>query len=258
MLARPTRAPAPARLAYAGRAAPPLSAWLCPEVSVRVRREQAQQRRALRIAERAAALLQAERQQELEREAEARRDRRRRADRGQPQAPRLQRRRAPTLLPASPELCRPQSLLIPELLPKEMLNPKEALGHRDAPAPPQAMPIPAPSEPAGPSALPPPLQTPAGSPPLGLGLDLGLDLDPPARTGPPDTSAAILEIAEFLERDIDVFTPTALAQTPRSAGFAVNLAPPDSAGLPPGASTKGQRQTREQQDLVDDILNMTF
>ncbi|KAJ1725995.1 hypothetical protein LPJ61_005495, partial [Coemansia biformis] len=146
------RAPMPTRPAYASRAvavgcndthdADLLNAWLCPEVSARIQRERARRRKALLVSERMGALVQAERQRQQQAsegpDRTATRRGRKRVHSGEPQLdeqkPTPSERLDPAvsaLMPASPELMRPQSLLIPELLPKGMLRGRPTAGSDD-------------------------------------------------------------------------------------------------------------------------------
>ncbi|KAJ2770817.1 hypothetical protein IWQ56_002027 [Coemansia nantahalensis] len=273
---RAAPAPGPVRAAYVGgeaaAAADPLSAWLCPETSARIQRERARRRRALQIAEQMSALAQTEREQQQRANGDAdgvqtRRGRKRQlSDTPPPSSP----ARKPAPVPDSPELQRPQSLLIPELLPKGMLRTRPAAHADIAPAAgaPALLASDASASDAPRTLIPQTLQTaPGGSAPsLGLGLDLGFDIARPASAGirrhgrhpsggTADCAAAIMEIADFLEKDIDVFTPMAVARTPRSAAFPVPVLLP-----PPPLSTGAAELPRidKQQELIDDILNMSF
>ncbi|KAJ2713974.1 hypothetical protein H4R19_001974 [Coemansia spiralis] len=288
---RAARQPEPARTAYTGREAAAaslgdghdaalLNAWLCPEISARIQRERARRRRALQIAERMGALVQAERDREHQDSngdaGRARGGRGRKRQHSSPSPPppsspgaaqRTPTRKPALLLPTSPELVRPQSLLIPELLPKGMLRVRPA-ADADSAAATLACRASEPGTGTGPAssagvpcAQAPqiPQTAPSGSAPS-LGLDLGFDIARPASSGAKwqqggslgGSAAAILEIADFLEKDIDVFTPTAVARTPRSAVFSVPVLPPIS------ATSAGPLHADKQQELIDDILNMSF
>ncbi|KAJ2833558.1 hypothetical protein FBU31_001886, partial [Coemansia sp. 'formosensis'] len=149
------------------------------------------------------------------------------------------------LLPSSPDLARPQSLLIPALLSKGMLRSQAD---------------PAPTQPKAPPALDLAREVPAasrvgaGDMPFGLGLDLGFDIaQSAAKRGPlsgggSGMSSSIMEIADFLERDIDVFTPLS-ARTPRSAAAVPSM---------PTGRLSVQSPASKQRELIEDIFKLSF
>ncbi|KAJ2369294.1 hypothetical protein H4S01_001084 [Coemansia sp. RSA 2610] len=211
-----------------------LNVWLCPEIDAQIRRERMRRRKALLIAERMGAMVQADRQQQELQRAEARRGRKRKASES------AVGHGAEAEPPHSPELAKPQLLLIPELLPKGMLKSRPTVAKPDdRPAVP-------------PSVLSQSRSDGNSKESFDLGLDLGFDI---AQSGSDmcaqqATSSAILEITDFLERDIDVFTPSAMARTPRTAAtFTAKPGPIDA--LPALSSDK-------QQDLIEDILNFSL
>ncbi|KAJ2822856.1 hypothetical protein GGI24_003826, partial [Coemansia furcata] len=176
-----------------------LNVWLCPEIDSRQRRERARRRKAEQLAERMTALVQASDINKGRKEEPPRGTKRKNNDRVEDTEVTVV-----PLLPSSPDLARPQSLLIPALLPKGMLRSQAD---------------PAPTQPKAPPALDLAREVPAassvgaGDMPFGLGLDLGFDIaQSAAKRGPlsgggSGMSSSIMEIADFLERDIDVFTP---------------------------------------------------
>ncbi|KAJ1760997.1 hypothetical protein LPJ69_003226 [Coemansia sp. RSA 1752] len=227
-----------------------LNVWLCPEVGAQIRRERARRRKALMIAERMGALVQAGKQHEIEqqqKEREARRGRKRKAGDGRQ-----------VDVPTSPELARPQLLLMPELLPKGMLKtqvpgaditvknkhvalePELTQSHADTnmtakdthvdlePVLSQSH-----SDSRGSSQL------------FDLGLDLGFDI---AQAPSPcerhnDTRTAILEITDFLEKDVDIFTPTSMVFGSRGGRIDMDVLPVSK---------------DRQHDLIEDILNFSL
>ncbi|KAJ2358074.1 hypothetical protein GGF43_001066 [Coemansia sp. RSA 2618] len=234
----------PRRTAYLDRDidADVLNVWLCPEIDTQIRRERTRRRKALLIAERMGAMVQADRQQHEQQLLERREARRGRKRKASECAAAGQQGAGEPELPTSPELARPQSLLIPELLPKGML--RQRTGDADKAA--------GDKQPAQPPVLSQSYSdSNSSSEPLDLGLDLGFDIASDACDKQAGTSSAILEIADFLEKDIDIFSPTTMVSTPRSATmFGSKASRMDVDAVP---VSKGRPQ-----DLIEDILNFSL
>ncbi|KAJ2156922.1 hypothetical protein GGF46_004859 [Coemansia sp. RSA 552] len=246
--------------------------WACPEVTSEIKRISARRRQALAVAERMNAMVQASREKRQQEKDEGRRKRKlsdqsAHADDGNTEASTIQ------AAPLSPELAKPQVLLIPELLPKGMLKASSKLSVE--PAPMELSPTlhsqSSDQQSSGQQTAVASSRN-ASSAPLDLGLDLGFGFaqTQPRNTGQvqagfqADTPSAILEITEFLERDIDVFSPSTATKLPQSATLPSRrtLAPPP----PPAVSRSSAmelgaistpRETRTQ-DLIEDILSMSF
>ncbi|KAJ2081419.1 hypothetical protein H4R24_002354 [Coemansia sp. RSA 988] len=246
-----------------------LNAWMCPEVDNRISLARARRRKAQQLAEKMNARAHAEK---LEQQGQAKRGRKRKNsvvsdsnDAVAPNTPPLA-AKSKVCMPISPEVTKPQSLLIPELFPKGMLRqrtqsdtvPKaDKLNSTDKLLRKSPMP-------------PPPLNLISGSsnvahtngPSLGLGLDLGFDIAQPTPKQEQltdslvDTSATILEITDFLEKNVDVFTPMSLTHTPRTATFPCQ--PSISMSYTTGPSNRLALGSKDRQrELIDDILNMS-
>ncbi|KAJ2064169.1 hypothetical protein GGI17_001214 [Coemansia sp. S146] len=234
-----------------------LNVWMCPEIDSRQRRERARRRKAEQLAERMTALVQASDEgRDTNKQGGERRGTKRKTDEQVESA-------VPPFLPSSPDLLKPQSLLIPALLPKGMLRsqPDNAV-------------VPTMVEPQAVRSLPPPaldlsawaasgsgsMET-SGDMPFGLGLDLGFDIaqnslkrDPMSGGGGSGMSNSIMEIANFLERDIDVFTPLSAARTPRSA-----VVPSMPVVLPTSSGSLNPKSPgAKQRELIEDILKLSF
>ncbi|KAJ2726438.1 hypothetical protein GGI07_000576 [Coemansia sp. Benny D115] len=241
------------------------SVWTCPEIELRARTRALQQQRAVQLVRRIAAAPEPKNAMDVSEASGlsfgAMGKRRRVSDTPEPISPvKETHAHGSSFVLGSPELVKPQSLLIPELFPKEMF--------RQPVKPTQTILRPVKKEPAS---------VPDGdSGGIGLGLDLGFDL---ASSPPPpsilcmdqssgnDTSS-IMEITEFLEKDIDVFTPLGRKdkRVSRSSAFAVpppidfsRLLSGDRISGPGGLSRNSGLQSKSNpQDLVGDILNMKF
>ncbi|KAJ2890220.1 hypothetical protein GGI21_006251, partial [Coemansia aciculifera] len=162
----------------------------------------------------------------------------------------LTKARPPLCLPSSPDLVKPQSLLIPSLLPKGMLRNTTENATTNT----ESRPLPV----SRPLLPPPPLSLPevpfGGAMPFSMGLDLGFDIAHNAFRQNPQSdagmSSSIMEIASFLERDIDVFTPMSAAWTPRLAA----ATPSTTSSLPPtSAALNPKSPASKQRELIDDI-----
>ncbi|KAJ2777018.1 hypothetical protein GGI18_004263 [Coemansia linderi] len=242
-----TPAPAPTSQPFWNRVGGPsssdsamLNVWMCPEIDSRQRRERARRRKAELLAERMTAIVQASdiNKKRNTTEVEERRAKKRKAE----EPP-------PVPLPSSPDLAKPQSLLIPALLPKGMLRSR-----------PEAV-VPVSTETQGSGSVPMAFDlgtSPLGecsAMPFGLGLDLGFDIAQSSVgrdsvSGGLGVSSSIMEITSFLERDIDVFTPMSAARTPRSA-----VVPSMSSVLPAGGV---RSPVLKQGELIEDILKLSF
>ncbi|KAJ2538939.1 hypothetical protein GGF49_005583 [Coemansia sp. RSA 1853] len=227
-----------------------LNVWLCPEVGAQIRRERARRRKALMIAERMGALVQTGKQHELEqqqKEREARRGRKRKAgDERQVD------------VPTSPELARPQLLLMPELLPKGMLKTQVHGADNTAKNKHIALEPELSQSHAGTDTtakdshvdLEPVLSqshtdSRGSSQSFDLGLDLGFDIAqaPSTCSRHNDTKTAILEITDFLEKDVDIFTPTSMVFGSKGSRIDMDMLPVSK---------------DKQQDLIEDILNFSL
>ncbi|KAJ2502820.1 hypothetical protein GGH96_000837 [Coemansia sp. RSA 1972] len=226
-----------------------LNVWLCPEVGAQIRRERARRRKALMIAERMGALVQAGKQHDIEqqqKEREARRGRKRKAGDGRQ-----------VDVPTSPELARPQLLLMPELLPKGMLKTQvpsaNTVKNKHVTLESEMTESHADTNMAAKDTrvdLEPVLSqshtdSRDSSQSFDLGLDLGFDI---ARAPSPcsrhnDTKTAILEITDFLEKDVDIFTPTSMVFGSRGGRIDMDVLPVSN---------------DKQQDLIEDILNFSL
>ncbi|KAJ2854362.1 hypothetical protein FB639_006384, partial [Coemansia asiatica] len=210
-----------------------LSVWVCPEVKKRIQQRKIQRERALLLTQRIIGPRNAETEQQHQQhqpqqpETNGRgldgsnllqsRKKRRVSDSPEPGTP-PSFQREPEM--HSPELVKPQSLLIPELLPKSMFreakNPASAsaAGTKKSPADMVC------SENGHDLLHKVPVSIDDSSSSdqlglgLGLGLDLGFDIAQDRLKGQPEGSnttdaiaSSIHEITHFLERDIDVFTP---------------------------------------------------
>ncbi|KAJ2756926.1 hypothetical protein GGI19_000448 [Coemansia pectinata] len=235
-----------------------LNVWMCPEIDSRQRRERARRRKAEQLAEQMAAPVQvSNKDRDTKKQERERRGTKRKADEqvesAVPVAP---------FLPSSPDLLKPQSLLIPALLPKGMLRSQpdnavvptmvEPQAVRSLPRPALDLSVWAASGSGG-------MET-SGDMPFGLGLDLGFDIAQnslkrdPMSGGGSGMSNSIMEIANFLERDIDVFTPLSAARTPRSAVVpSMPVALPTSSG-----SLNPKSPGAKQRELIEDILKLSF
>ncbi|KAJ2843885.1 hypothetical protein IWW36_005389 [Coemansia brasiliensis] len=138
---------------------------------------------------------------------------------------------------SSPEFNKPQVLLVPELLPKGMWKqqidaPKIADKHTDQTEVEQQPGL---------------SQSYSDNSPhsFDLGLDLGFDIA--QQTAANSTNSTILEIADFLEKDIDVFTPTTI-RTPRSATILDRQ----------NRQAEVSRRDAKEQDLINEILNFSL
>ncbi|KAJ1993693.1 hypothetical protein GGI25_001584 [Coemansia spiralis] len=275
--------------------------WLCSEIDSRSRIERTRQHKALMVAERMDAMVQAAREREaaaLSAEKDRLKQNAKRKARMDDDKEHISNRRrvdssdtATTLstpkLAKSPEFARPQSLLIPELLPKGIFK---------SPQPTQTSASNTIKQTAADKL--PCLNTEKSKiatdkPELDLGLDLGFSIsqhnaannqqqitaqeNSGALQMQANVSATILEIANFLERDIDVFTPlSATARAPRaSSAFADPFSAPASstsfASTSKSSETKidadsftnlssqnyGNNKARHE-ELIDDILGMKF
>ncbi|KAJ2809319.1 hypothetical protein H4R20_000222 [Coemansia guatemalensis] len=275
----PAKTRGPAKLSYSheitgerdSHYADMLNAWMCPEVDSRISLARARRRKAQQLAEKMNARAQAEK---LEQQALAKRGRKRKNsdisdlnDAVAATTPPLT-AKSEVLLPVSPEVTKPQSLLIPELLPKGMLRQRaqsNAAQKADKPRTADSQ--------HSKSPMPPPLELTSDNGntvhsnghSFGLGLDLGFDIAQPTPKQEQnqqtdlhaDTSSAILEIADFLEKDVDVFTPMSLTHTPRTATF-----PSQPSTSKPYTTGSGDQlisacSKDRQRELIDDILNMS-
>ncbi|KAJ1938301.1 hypothetical protein GGF37_004863 [Kickxella alabastrina] len=256
-----------------------LGAWVCPEIDIRARRERVRRRRAMQLVERIAApRLEAPAENDIERKTQ--RGRKRRLS----DTPELETESKNTAeqdklnvivenlaeRAHSPELIRPQSLLIPELLPQGMFRSTKA---------PMFWPLPdeKPPELTQDDSLPltmPVMMIESADDQLGLGLDLGFDIAQQAEgVQGYKSSPSIMEIADFLEKDIDVFTPLNMPRRTKKGRsvFSVPLtsSPPPSHDLPANLMSDddgsweqswfgGAGDKQKEKDLIGDILNMTF
>ncbi|KAJ2659393.1 hypothetical protein IWW48_003540 [Coemansia sp. RSA 1200] len=271
------------------------SVWRCPEIDHRARAERARRRRALRVAEKMDAMVQAARTKRRPGDGDedgASSAKRSRGDSDADSGVDIDVKsavRRSDALHANPWAAgsvsvAPQSLLMPELLPKEVAMAMSRLPHhaerssRQTPQPPS----PASDGPADVD------ETSGASAGLDLDLDLGLDLgDAVSRrsTGiasrrgqlqpqslsllgassralesgaaaavvpADDVSASIREITSFLERDVDVFTPLSAFAGPLSS-----LAKPTTDAADADAAKRGGASahgSHSSQELIDDIL----
>ncbi|KAJ2751374.1 hypothetical protein H4S06_004159, partial [Coemansia sp. BCRC 34490] len=284
------------------------SVWRCPEIDRRARVERARRRRALRVAEKMDAMVQAartKRRTEDEDEDGASSAKRSRgasdagAGSGVDVGVGTAARRGdalhanPWMVAAGSVSAAPQSLLMPELLPKEVAMAMRRLPHHTERSSRQT---PGPLSPAS-DGPPDAGETSSASAGLDLdpGLDLGLDLGDAvsrrstgiasrrgqlqpqslsllgasskalesgvASTAAPadDVSASIREITSFLERDVDVFTPLSAFAGPLSSSLAKPaasaVASADASAKRGGPSTYGNHSSQE---LIDDILGFRF
>ncbi|KAJ1725788.1 hypothetical protein LPJ53_000049 [Coemansia erecta] len=249
------------------------SVWLCPEVENRIRRKQIQRKRALELAQAIIAPAAST--------AEEHGD----SDNGDDDRPRkISRKRRLSSTPepdtsisdaaemCSPELSKPQLLLIPELLPKGMFREAKAGCMSSTTTSGPALTI---------SDSMDSHQADTQDDQFGLGLDLGFDIarGTSKREDSSESAAigsSILEITNFLERDIDVYAPLEVGRgtaTTNTTLFPKPLLPPpplpiDFASLmvsTDASKTKAgvngddgtlPRCTSRPQDLVNDILGM--
>ncbi|KAJ2362223.1 hypothetical protein IW150_007057, partial [Coemansia sp. RSA 2607] len=250
------------------------SVWLCPEVENRVRRKRLQRKRALELAQTiiAPAVNTAEEHGDSDNDesGRSRKTTRKRRLSSTPEPPDISISDKADI--HSPELSKPQLLLIPELLPKGMFRESKV----------DCMPSATTSEPALtiPNSVES-LQNDTQDDQFGLGLDLGFDI---ARgtSKSEDTSesaaigSSILEITNFLERDIDVYAPLQVGRVLSKTGstlFSKPLLPPppppiDFASLMVstdlsrskvnggGSDDTQSRCASKPQDLINDILGM--
>ncbi|KAJ2690901.1 hypothetical protein IWW39_000410 [Coemansia spiralis] len=242
-----TPAPAPTSQLFWNRVGGPsssdaamLNVWMCPEIDSRQRRERARRRKAELLAERMTAIVQASdiNKKRNTTEVEERRAKKRKAE----EPP-------PVPLPSSPDLAKPQSLLIPALLPKGMLRSRPEAVVPESTETPDSGSVPMAFD-LGTSPL-----GECSAMPFGLGLDLGFDIAQSSVgrdsvSGGLGVSSSIMEITSFLERDIDVFTPMSAARTPRSA-----VVPSMSSVLPTGGV---KSPVPKQGELIEDILKLSF
>ncbi|KAJ2608552.1 hypothetical protein H4S08_004411 [Coemansia sp. RSA 1365] len=248
-----------------------LNVWLCPEVESRIGLARARRRKAQQLAEKMNARAQAER---LQQQTQAKRGRKRKnsdisdTNEAAPAAtPPLTAKRL-SILPVSPEVTKPQSLLIPELFPKGMLRQRaqsDAVQKVDGST--------ASDKKYRKSPMPPPLELTSDSGNMthgnghffGLGLDLGFDIAQPTpkqdqnkqSESQADMTSTILEIADFLERDVDVFTPMSLTHTPRTATFPTQPSSFKPYTTDSGGQLASSGNKDKQRELIDDILNMS-
>ncbi|KAJ2457347.1 hypothetical protein GGF42_002736 [Coemansia sp. RSA 2424] len=251
-----------------------LNVWTCPEIDSRQRRERMRRQKAEQLAERMTALVHASNINKDRQEASAKRDAEHRGVKRKPSdvpaessggvespPPKVV---AVPFLPSSPDLAKPQSLLIPSLLPKGML--RTPIDNTAVSASTQAKTIA-----SRPPALDLGLAVPdpsssllddglSGAMPFSLGLDLGFDIAQNAalRRNPQsgndlDMSNSIMEIADFLERDIDVFTPMSAAWTPR-----LTTAPNMPSGFPSSSGGMNPKSpASKQRELIEDIVKLS-
>ncbi|KAJ1894939.1 hypothetical protein LPJ66_004885 [Kickxella alabastrina] len=256
-----------------------LGAWVCPEIDIRARRERVRRRRAMQLVKRIAApRLEAPAENDIERKIPRGR-KRRLSDTPEPEAESKNTAEQDTLNAMvenlaerahSPEIIRPQSLLIPELLPQGMFRSTKAPMF-------QSLPNEKPPELTQDDSLPltmPVIMMESADDQLGLGLDLGFDIAQQAEgVQGYKSSPSIMEIADFLEKDIDVFTPLNMPRRSKKGRsvFSVPLtsSPPPSHDLPANLMSDDDRSweqswfggagdKQKEKDLIGDILNMTF
>ncbi|KAJ1766401.1 hypothetical protein EV179_004830 [Coemansia sp. RSA 487] len=262
--------------------------WLCPEIDRRVRVDNARRLKALRVAERMDAMVQAAKKRDesikgqIDAEKRSGGGAKRESLETKPDYPYLGRcdtdagnqldeNASLVQTTKSLELVKPQSLLIPELLPKELMLRSTQPKRTQHPALLSSSPVAESHEATCQSQHPKPKDADvemSEDPKPDLGLDLGLDLGfsvskrgAAAHRGPhllgeqegtslsldiagsrsaedDGVSASILEITSFLERDVDVFTPlSANMRTPRTSAFADPLSSPATATLFSGRSS---------------------
>ncbi|KAJ2230582.1 hypothetical protein IWW45_005746 [Coemansia sp. RSA 485] len=268
-----------------------LSVWVCPEVKKRVQKRKIQRERALLLAQRIigprnnTGIEQHNVEQSAVDECGLLKSRKKRrvSDSPVPDTP-------PSSKPVdgmhhSPELLKPQSLLIPELLPKGMFREQKILTAAsktfDTDMACCSNEVGQASMINGESFVSVDAQFADDQVGfrLGLGLDLGFDIGqsaPKSQSDGSDSNAiasSINEITRFLERDIDVFTPLTKTRTVKAnnhSSFSAPLPPPpppiDFASLlsaptnthGPKHEDNVQKTTDQAQDLISDILNMKF
>ncbi|KAI8321923.1 hypothetical protein GQ54DRAFT_168215 [Martensiomyces pterosporus] len=153
-----------------------------------------------------------------------------------------------------------QSLLIPSLLPKGFLRSDAAAANAAASTPVQVPnPDPPPEEPTQHLAD-------GGSPVFDLGLDLGFGIAKTTTKAPADSGGvgvdySIMEITSFLEKDVDVYTPSTMAKAPGSAAISALPLGINASSLL-GSSTAVQRAAadgeKKNEGLFGDIFGTGF
>ncbi|KAJ1997126.1 hypothetical protein H4R26_005947, partial [Coemansia thaxteri] len=250
--------------------------WVSPATAYRQKRERARRRKEEQLAKQMAELAQANRLSKnqddsisAEAKQKSRGARRKLSDdqsaSDEPQSAAL----AVPLPPSSPDLARPQSLLIPSLLPKGMLrtHPNDLASPELAEVREASVGLPGPGFGLdGPVSAENRSTEESSDVPFGLGLDLGFDFaqstprrNPLSGGSGSCMSSSILDIANFLERDIDVFTPrVATASTLRPSALSIPTSLPRRAAVDNGGFMTPRTTSKKQHELIDDILKLGF